>query len=204
MLEAVCILKGIKPIRMKDTNTGQMVDNYWEASKKMLMEDDFLGSLRQYDKDHIDAGIIKKIQPYIANPEFQPEKILTVCLWVVLLMLISRSSACCRHTGVGLHIMGVAACLRMDKPNGSCRDTCSTVPVASFPTVWRNLFIYCALLTALCCCVPLQVSRAAYGLCCWVRAMDSYDRVAKVVEPKRKRLQQSEEELEVRNAQDGV
>ena len=25
MLEAVCILKGVKPIRMKDTNTGQMV-----------------------------------------------------------------------------------------------------------------------------------------------------------------------------------
>ena len=36
VLEAVCVLKGVKPVRLKDTNTGQMVDNYWEASKKMV------------------------------------------------------------------------------------------------------------------------------------------------------------------------
>ena len=47
---------------MKDPQTGRMVDDYWEASKKMLMEDDFLHSLRTYDKDHIDQGIIKRIK----------------------------------------------------------------------------------------------------------------------------------------------
>ena len=35
-------------IRLKDPGSGRMVDDYWEASKKMLMEDDFLGSLRKY------------------------------------------------------------------------------------------------------------------------------------------------------------
>ena len=34
-------------IRLKDPGSGRMVDDYWEASKKMLMEDDFLGSLRK-------------------------------------------------------------------------------------------------------------------------------------------------------------
>lgn len=34
-----------------------------------------------------------------------------------------------------------------------------------------------------------KVSQAAFGLCSWVRAMDTYDRVAKVVAPKRKALQ---------------
>ena len=53
VLEAVCIVKNVKPIRMKDPNSGKMVDDYWEASKKMLMEQDFLESLRTYDKDNI-------------------------------------------------------------------------------------------------------------------------------------------------------
>jgi hypothetical protein len=47
---------------MKDAQSGRMVDDYWEASKKMLMEDDFLNSLRAYDKDNIDPSIIKKIK----------------------------------------------------------------------------------------------------------------------------------------------
>ena len=42
-----------------------------------------------------------------------------------------------------------------------------------------------------------QVSKAAYGLCCWVRAMDSYDRVIKVVVPKKAKLKESEQELSI-------
>lgn len=118
VLEAVCILKGIKASRVKDTNSGKMVDDYWESSKKMLMDSDFLQSLRVYDKDNIPVKIIEKIRPYVANPEFEPNKI-------------------------------------------------------------------------------LQASKAAYGLCCWVRAMEAYDRVAKVVEPKKQKLAESEAELEV-------
>jgi hypothetical protein len=49
-------------VRVKDAQSGRMVDDYWEASKGMLMEADFLGSLRAYDKDHIDPGIIKRIK----------------------------------------------------------------------------------------------------------------------------------------------
>lgn len=49
-------------VRMRDARSGRMVDDYWEASKKMLMEDDFLKSLQSYDKDNIDPAIIKRIQ----------------------------------------------------------------------------------------------------------------------------------------------
>ena len=42
-----------------------------------------------------------------------------------------------------------------------------------------------------------KVSKAATGLCKWCRAMEVYDRVAKVVEPKRIALKQAEEELSV-------
>jgi hypothetical protein len=34
-----------------------------------------LCSRRQFDKDHIDAGIMKKITGYTVLPEFQPDKI---------------------------------------------------------------------------------------------------------------------------------
>lgn len=40
-----------------------------------------------------------------------------------------------------------------------------------------------------------KASSAAEGLCKWVRAMEVYDRVAKVVAPKREALKQKEEEV---------
>lgn len=40
------MLKGVKPVRMKDAQSGEMVDSYWAASQKMLVDEDFLPSLR--------------------------------------------------------------------------------------------------------------------------------------------------------------
>ena len=42
-----------------------------------------------------------------------------------------------------------------------------------------------------------KASVAAHGLCKWVRAMEAYDRVAKVVGPKKEKLKETEAELEV-------
>lgn len=42
------------------------------------METDFLQSLRAFDKDHIPVPVVQRIKPYIANPEFEPNKILSV------------------------------------------------------------------------------------------------------------------------------
>ena len=41
-----------------------------------------------------------------------------------------------------------------------------------------------------------NVSSACEGLCKWVRAMEVYDRVAKVVAPKRERLKEAEGKLD--------
>jgi dynein heavy chain len=43
--------------------------------------------------------------------------------------------------------------------------------------------------------VVKKASKAAYGLCSWVRAMEAYDRVAKVVGPKRVQLAAAEKDL---------
>lgn len=40
-------------------------------------------------------------------------------------------------------------------------------------------------------------STACEGLCKWVRAMDTYDKVAKIVAPKKETLKKAEEELEI-------
>merc|ERR1740133_912509 len=40
-----------------------------------------------------------------------------------------------------------------------------------------------------------KASKAAYGLCCWVRAMEVYDRVAKLVAPKKAALAVAEAEF---------
>merc|ERR1711920_847755 len=88
VLEAVCILKKLKPARVKD-ESGKMVEDYWTVSVKMVGEQGFLASLRTFDKDSIPPAIIKKIQTYIPQEDFQPDRVLKVsqacwgiCKWV--------------------------------------------------------------------------------------------------------------------------
>jgi dynein heavy chain len=102
VMEAVCLLFN--------------VEMTWPGAKKLLGKVKFLEMCMTYDKDRIPAKIIKKLQRYIKDPEFQPH------------MLES-------------------------------------------------------------------VSVAAVSLCMWARAMNTYARVAKQVEPKRKALAEAEEVL---------
>ena len=99
-----------------------MVMDFWTTAKVMMTANDFLDSLRAFDKDNIDPEIIKKLQPIITKDEFEPQKV-------------------------------------------------------------------------------LKVSKAAFGLASWVKAMDSYHRVAKVVGPKKAALAEAEGQLKVRAAQ---
>jgi dynein heavy chain, axonemal len=116
VLEAVCVLKGLKPERRPDAN-GRMIDDYWGASQKMLGDMKFLESLRSFDKDNIPAPIMKKIREiYISDRDFVPEKI-------------------------------------------------------------------------------KAVSTACEGLCRWIRAMDVYDRVIRIVAPKKIALGTAESDL---------
>ncbi len=89
VMEAVCVMKGIKPERITDPN-GKKIDDYWKPSQKILGEMKFLESLQTFDKDNIPAATIKVIRDkYIPNPEFVPEKIKSassaaegLCKWV--------------------------------------------------------------------------------------------------------------------------
>jgi dynein heavy chain len=88
-MEAVCILKGVKPTQVETSVPGSKVYSYWESSKKILGDIKFLQSLIEFDKDNIPPTTIEKIKPYVQNPEFRPEKIrrisraaMSLCEWV--------------------------------------------------------------------------------------------------------------------------
>lgn len=92
VMEAICILKGIKPDRVPDpSGSGKKVEDFWGPAKKLLGDMKFLQSLHEYDKDNIPTAYMSIIRKqYITNPEFVPEKIRNastaaegLCKWVI-------------------------------------------------------------------------------------------------------------------------
>merc|ERR1719313_1830716 len=75
VLTAVCVLKQLKPARVKDANTGRMEDDYWPVALKMLAEMNFLASLKNFDKDSIPAPVMKKLQGMLQLDEMQVDKV---------------------------------------------------------------------------------------------------------------------------------
>lgn len=117
VMEAICVLKGVKPDRITDPATGRVVEDYWPASIRILGDLKFLDSLKNFDKDNIPPAYMKIIRDkFINDRSFQPEAI-------------------------------------------------------------------------------KKVSTACEGLCKWVRAIEVYDRVIKVVKPKQMMLAEAEAAL---------
>ena len=115
VLEAVMVMRSVKPEKVKDGSTGKSTDDYFGPAKKLMMDaKEFIHALKTYDKDNIDPKIMKVIRnTYIPNEDFTPEN-------------------------------------------------------------------------------AKKASSAAEGMCKWVLAMEVYDRVAKVVAPKREMLKKAE------------
>ncbi|KAK6493365.1 dynein heavy chain 6 [Huso huso] len=83
VMEAICILLNVKPD--------------WSSAKQVLGDSNFLRKLMEYDKDNIKPHILQKLQKYIHNPDFIPEKVEKVskacksmCMWVRAMDLYSR------------------------------------------------------------------------------------------------------------------
>ncbi|XP_076826201.1 dynein axonemal heavy chain 1-like isoform X3 [Clavelina lepadiformis] len=90
VIEAVCIMQGVKAKKVAGEKLGTKVDDYWEPGKALLQDPaKFLESLFKYDKDNISETSITKIQPYIDNDDFMPAAIAkvskactSICQWV--------------------------------------------------------------------------------------------------------------------------
>uniref|UniRef100_A0A8C5LU47 Dynein axonemal heavy chain 6 n=1 Tax=Leptobrachium leishanense TaxID=445787 RepID=A0A8C5LU47_9ANUR len=83
VMEAISILLNSKPD--------------WSTAKQLLGDSNFLKRLLEYDKENIKPQILLKLQKYIANPEFVPEKVEKVskacrsmCMWARAMDLYSR------------------------------------------------------------------------------------------------------------------
>ncbi len=72
VIEAICIMKQIKPKKSDGDKPGKKVDDYWEPGRALLADPGkFLESLMTFDKENISEATIQKIKPYIDSPEFQ-------------------------------------------------------------------------------------------------------------------------------------
>lgn len=74
VMEAICILKGLKPDRIPDpSGSGKKVEDFWGPAKKLLGDMKFLQSLHEYDKENIPPHLIAIIRKqYITNPDSLP------------------------------------------------------------------------------------------------------------------------------------
>ncbi|XP_036367019.1 dynein heavy chain 1, axonemal-like isoform X1 [Octopus sinensis] len=90
VIDAVCIMKSVKPKRVPGEKVGSKVDDYWEPGKALLQDPGkFLESLLKYDKENIPEETIKKISPYMEDEAFTPHAIskvskacTSICQWV--------------------------------------------------------------------------------------------------------------------------
>ncbi|XP_075210784.1 dynein heavy chain 3, axonemal [Lycorma delicatula] len=99
VLEAVCVMKGIKSERKPDpSGSGKMIEDYWGPSQKLLGDLKFLDGLKSYNKDTIDPAIMKKIRDrYIPDRDFEPSVVKKVsnaceglCKWVRAIEVYDR------------------------------------------------------------------------------------------------------------------
>ncbi|TMW61529.1 hypothetical protein Poli38472_012720 [Pythium oligandrum] len=99
VMEAVCIMMNVAPVKMKDPNGGtKKIDDYWVPAQKTLLNDTrFLQNLLEYDKDNIAVEAMEKVRPYTANPDFQADKIRKasvaasgLCSWVHAMVVYDR------------------------------------------------------------------------------------------------------------------
>lgn len=51
----------------------------WEEAKKQLGDANFMMKLKEFDKDKLDDGLLKKIAKITINPDFTPESVGKVC-----------------------------------------------------------------------------------------------------------------------------
>lgn len=69
----------------------------WAEAKKHLAEQDFIGQLVNFDKDHISDKTLKKISAYVAEDDFMPDVVgkvslaaKSLCMWVRAMEVYAR------------------------------------------------------------------------------------------------------------------
>ncbi|XP_056631499.1 dynein axonemal heavy chain 1-like [Diorhabda sublineata] len=90
VIEAICIVKNIKPNKIPGFKPGEKLLDYWEPGRNMLSDPQaFLVGLMNFDKDSITEDMIEKLKKYVEDPLFTPAKIAKIskactslCMWI--------------------------------------------------------------------------------------------------------------------------
>jgi len=112
--EALCIMFNVKPAQSNEKGKGKgninekimkpdgkgKVNDYWQASKKMLFGDPLLMmKLMEYDKDNIPSEVMQKVSPFEHHADFQPDDLKkdsgaawAICKWVHAMILYDRAT----------------------------------------------------------------------------------------------------------------
>lgn len=93
VMEAVCILKDVKPDKVPNPSGLGTIEDYWGASKRVLSDIKFLDSLINFDKDNIPPHVMQKLaQRVLSSEAFDPDKVKSastacegLCRWVIAL-----------------------------------------------------------------------------------------------------------------------
>lgn len=96
VMEAVCIMQGIKPKKVPGEKPGTKVDDYWEPAKGLLQDPGkFLESLFKYDKvKQISNGYIVMFVLNIIIASFKSSAFLISCLCnLVILVFFCRTTS---------------------------------------------------------------------------------------------------------------
>ncbi|KAH7827931.1 dynein haevy chain 8, inner dynein arm 4 [Monocercomonoides exilis] len=91
VLAALCIVMGVPPAKIQDPDhPNQKKEDYMGPARGLVSHPrELMDSMLNFDKEHLDPKMIKKIEPYIQNEEFIPEKVakgskacMSICIWI--------------------------------------------------------------------------------------------------------------------------
>src|ERR1700722_13190454 len=93
VLAAICVLTNRPPDRKPDPNNpGKKIIDFWGPSKKALGEMDFINQLKTFDKDHIQADIMRKLRDeYMTDPDLEPKRVMQASVAAHGLILFIRA-----------------------------------------------------------------------------------------------------------------
>lgn len=81
VIETICIINDVKPLRVPGQKYGEKVNDYWPPAQGMLSDPGaFLSGLMNFDKSRLTQEKIEKLRPYILDSSFSPQQIIKVCI----------------------------------------------------------------------------------------------------------------------------
>ena len=100
VMEAVCNLNQVRPIRRRDDSGVGIVNDYWATGLKMMQDEGFLGSLVSFDKHAMSQQTRDQVAALCKEEDFNPLKIQNVsrmghalCIWVKAVDTYARVEA---------------------------------------------------------------------------------------------------------------